>query len=105
MQSRLMNDRFISSLGFLLDKFIIENRSKIMEELSLQKICSNVYNPQPVPRMKYYKNKHGYKSADYINAEQISDGMIALPAGPHLDRDDMLGLSDTIKKIIGGISV
>ena len=75
-----------------------------MEEFSLQKIGSKVYNPQPVPRMKYYKNKHGYKSADYINAEQISDG-IAFPAGPHLDRDDMLGLSDTINKIIGGISV
>jgi hypothetical protein len=31
--------------------------------------------------------------------------MISFPAGPHLDRDDMLGLSDTIEKITGGISV
>jgi perosamine synthetase len=50
---QLMSTLFISSLGFLLDKSIIENRSKIMEELSLQKIGSNVYHPQPVPRMKY----------------------------------------------------
>jgi len=102
-----INDRFISShycLGFLLDKSIISHRATIMEELRIQKIGTSVYYPQPVPRMKYYKDKYGYESADYKNAERISDGMIALPVGPHLDQGDMLRISETMEKIMRGLN-
>ena len=102
-----VNDRFISShycLGFLLNKPIVKHRAKIMEELSIQKIGSSVYYPQPVPRMKYYKDKYGYEAEIYKNAERISDGMIALPVGPHLDDEDMLRISQALQVIMETLS-
>jgi dTDP-4-amino-4,6-dideoxygalactose transaminase len=102
-----VNDRFISShycLGFLLDQPVVKHRAKIMEELSIQKIGSSVYYPQPVPRMKYYKDKYGYEAEIYKNAERISDGMIALPVGPHLDDGDMLRISQALQVIMETLS-
>ena len=62
-----------------------------------------MYNPQPVPRMKYYKEKYGYDEKKYLNATRISDGMIALPVGPHLNLEDMeniaIGLKNCMEKI------
>ena len=90
-------------LGALLDKDIASKRSKIINALAEQGIGSSVYYPQPVPRMKYYKEKYGYDEKKYINATRISDGMLALPVGPHLNLEDMEiianGLKNCIEKI------
>ena len=51
--------------------------------------------------------RHGissrYDEKQYINASRISDGMIALPVGPHLDLEDMeniaIGLKNCMEKI------
>ena len=78
-------------------------RSEIINLLTEKGIGSSIYYPQPVPRMKYYKEKYGYDEKKYINASRISDGMIALPVGPHLDLDDMeniaIGLKNSMEKI------
>jgi len=84
-------------LGVLLDQDIISKRSEIINALTEQGIGSSVYYPQPVPRMKYYKEKYGYDEKKYINATRISDGMIALPVGPHLNLEDMENISIGIK--------
>ena len=73
----------------LLDKEISSYRSEIINSLSMRGIGSSVYYPQPVPRMKYYQNKYGYDNKKFLNAAYISDSMIALPVGPHLNIDDM----------------
>ena len=90
-------------LGVLLDQDIISKRSEIINALTEQGIGSSVYYPQPVPRMKYYKEKYGYDEKKYINATRISDGMIALPVGPHLNLEDMeniaIGLKNCMEKI------
>ena len=90
-------------LGALLDKDIASKRSKIINVLAEQGIGSSVYYPQPVPRMKYYKEKYGYDEKKYINATRISDGMLALPVGPHLNLEDMEiianGLKNCMEKI------
>ena len=53
--------------------------------------------------MKYYKQKYGYDEKKYINAARISDGMLALPVGPHLNIKDMeniaIGLKNCMEKI------
>ena len=100
--------RFVSShycLGFLLDADIAPLRSRIMEALSLLKIGSSVYYPQPVPRMTYYKKKYGYEAVSYKNAERISDGMIALPVGPHLDEEDLKRIIQAMQKIMESLNV
>ena len=90
-------------LGALLDNDIAPKRSIIINALAEQGIGSSVYYPQPVPRMKYYKEKYGYDEKKYINATRISDGMLALPVGPHLNLEDMEiianGLKNCMEKI------
>lgn len=90
-------------LGVLLDEDIVLKRSEIINTLAQQGIGSSVYYPQPVPRMKYYKEKYGYNEKNFINAARISDGMIALPVGPHLNVEDMeniaIGLTKSMEKI------
>ena len=90
-------------LGVLLNHDISSRRSEVINKLSEQGIGSSVYYPQPVPRMKYYKEKYGYDENKYINASRISDGMIALPVGPHLNIEDMekiaTGLRNCMDKI------
>ena len=39
----------------------------------------------------------------YVNASRISDGMIALPVGPHLDIEDMETIAKAIKKCMDKI--
>ena len=87
----------------LLDDHLAIKRSEIINNLAEIGIGSSVYYPQPVPRMKYYKEKYGYNKNSYVNAARISDGMIALPVGPHLNIEDMeniaSGVKETFKKI------
>lgn len=76
-------------LGVLLDEAIVAKRPEIMTTLGQQGIGTSIYYPQPVPRMTYYQNAYGYDPGRYPNAARISDSMIALPVGPHLDTEDM----------------
>ena len=100
------NNYFESShycLGVLLDEVYTSKRSEIINQLTVQGIGSSVYYPQPVPRMKYYKEKYGYDEKKYKNAARISDGMIALPVGPHLNSEDMESIALGIKKCMDKI--
>jgi perosamine synthetase len=97
------HDKFKSSyycLSFILRKSLLEKRYEIMNELKENGVGSSIYYPQPVPRMTYYREKYGYVSGQYHNAEIISDQSIALPVGPHLDENDMVTISDVLKKTI-----
>ena len=85
-------------LGALLDKKFISKRAEIITTLSESGVGSSVYYPQPVPRMKYYQDKYGYDQINYPNAAWISDGMIALPVGPHLTVQDMEIIATELKK-------
>lgn len=91
-------------LGVLLDENIASKRSEIINLLSEEGIGSSVYYPQPVPRMSYYKEKYGYDKKKYINASRISDAMIALPVGPHLEVDDMKKIAEVLKNIMEKIT-
>ena len=96
------DDRYISSyycLGLMLNDSLSVNREIIMEELRKQEIGTSIYYPQPVPRMTYYSEKYGYCKDQFQNSSAISDHMIALPIGPHLDVNDMTFIASKIKKI------
>ena len=63
-----------------LDENIAPKRAEIITYLSKLGIGTSVYYPQPVPRMKYYRNKYSYDKKKYsIAFPQISDSIIAFP--------------------------
>jgi dTDP-4-amino-4,6-dideoxygalactose transaminase len=86
-------------LGLVLEEPLARRRSEIMEALTRLGVGSSIYYPQPVPRMSFYENKYGYDPATYRNAAIISDRIIALPVGPHLTEEDMVFVSQQLKKI------
>jgi perosamine synthetase len=90
-------------LGALLDEAIQEKRPAIITELKAKGIGSSVYYPQPVPRMTYYREKYGYDESHYPNAARISDGLIALPVGPHLQPEQMATIADGLRAILTGL--
>lgn len=75
-------------------------RNEIVLKLTEQKIGCSVYYPQPVPRMRYYKEKYGYNAAHFCNAEVISDNSIAFPVGPHLNVEDMEIIAASLEKAL-----
>ena len=97
-----VDKRFCSShycLGMMLDQKLANKRSAIMDILSKKGVGTSIYYPQPVPRMTYYQSKYGYEENNFINAASISDGIIALPVGPHLDLSDMDYIIKSIKEV------
>ena len=83
----------------MLNQGIANNRSAIMDVLSKKGVGTSIYYPQPVPRMTYYKLKYGYEEKYFVNAATISDSIIALPVGPHLDLSDMDYIIKSIKEV------
>ena len=90
-------------LGALLDDNFVLKRPEIIAALSEKGIGSSVYYPQPVPRMKYYKDKYDYDQKQFPIAAKISDGIISLPVGPHLGLDDMQIIATELKQCMDKI--
>lgn len=85
-------------LGLILDANITNKRELIMNILKKKEVGTSIYYPNPLPRMSYYKNKYGYQKETFKNSANISDSIIALPVGPHLNCDDMDYISNSIKE-------
>ena len=103
-----MNERFCSShycLGMMLEPSLANKRPAIMEALANKGVGTSIYYPQPVPRMTYYKQRYGYDKKKFINAATISDSIIALPVGPHLEVSDMNYIIKSIKEIWSSMNV
>jgi len=103
-----VNKRFCSShycLGMMLNKKLSDKRQIIMEALGKKGVGTSIYYPQPVPRMTYYSLKYGYEENQFVNAAAISDRLIALPVGPHLNYSDMDYIVKSIKEIWSEMNV
>jgi dTDP-4-amino-4,6-dideoxygalactose transaminase len=87
-------------LAAKLDNDLMEKRSYIMAVLGQAGIGSSVYYPHPVPRMAWYQNKYGYQPDKFPNAAHISDAVMALPVGPHLNTDDMEFIAENVDHIV-----
>jgi dTDP-4-amino-4,6-dideoxygalactose transaminase len=84
----------------VLEGKLASQRNEIIGELNAQGVGTSIYYPQPVPRMKYYKDKYGYAADRYPVATEISDCSIALPVGPHLGRSEMERIATALKQIL-----
>jgi dTDP-4-amino-4,6-dideoxygalactose transaminase len=91
-------------LTILLDKKISRFRMEIVKKLNRLGIGTSIYYPQPVPRMKYYKDKYGYNKKKFKNAEMFSDKSICLPVGPHLNQNHMTFIAKNITTVIKNIN-
>jgi len=91
-------------LAILLDKKISKFRMRIVKKLNNLGIGTSIYYPQPVPRMKYYKNKYGYNKNNFKNAEMFSDTSICFPVGPHLNQNHMIFIAKNIISVIKNIN-
>ncbi|MGE0879162.1 MAG: DegT/DnrJ/EryC1/StrS family aminotransferase [Acidimicrobiia bacterium] len=81
-------------LSVVLDADLESKRIDIVEHLRANGVGTSVYYPSAVPMLTYYRQKYGYTADQFPNAHAISTRSIALPVGPHLDRDDMDYIAD-----------
>ena len=97
----LLNSHYC--LTVILGKKISRFRMMIIKKLNNLGIGTSIYYPQPVPRMKYYKNKYDYKKNRFKNAELFSDSSICFPVGPHLNSNHMKFIAKNITAVIKNI--
>jgi dTDP-4-amino-4,6-dideoxygalactose transaminase len=87
-------------LSVVLEAGLARRRDEIVGKLNGAGVGTSVYYPHPVPRLGYYRRKYGYNAESYPNAAEISDGSIALPVGPHVNRDDVEYTATTLSRIV-----
>jgi dTDP-4-amino-4,6-dideoxygalactose transaminase len=75
-------------LSVVFEGGLATRRDEMVAQLNADGIGTSVYYPAPVPRLKYYSGKYGYRPSDFPNATEISDHSIALPVGWHIDTAD-----------------
>jgi dTDP-4-amino-4,6-dideoxygalactose transaminase len=92
-------------LGVILDEPLASKRSNIIARLKMEGVGCSVYYPHPVPCMSYYRQKYAYCEMSYPKASKISNSLIALPVGPHLQTDQMLAIADKLRSVLSEIEI
>jgi perosamine synthetase len=87
-------------LTAVLDGPLASQRTEVIKRLNAAGVGTSVYYPHPVPRLAYYRDKYSEDLARFPNAARISDQSIALPVGPHLERDDVSYIAEQLTKIV-----
>jgi len=88
----------------VLDDKLGPRRNEVVLKLGAAGIGTSVYYPQPVPRMKYYRDKYGYDESRFPAATAVSDRSIALPVGHHVTLDDMDYIARTMRRVLEEVS-
>lgn len=76
------------------------DRNELILRLNAAGVGTSVHYPVPVPLMRYYRDKYGYKDGDFPAAEWISSRAISLPVGPHVSSDDARFISETVGRAL-----
>lgn len=90
-------------LEVLLPARLKDRRSAVIAALTARGVGSSVYYPHPVPRLKYYREKYGYRDGECPVAERISDLGIALPVGPHLGPEDPSRIAAALREALAEV--
>ena len=75
-------------------------RDDIVTRLNAAGIGTSVYYPHPVPRLDYYRSKYGYKATQFPFAAEISDQSLALPIGPHIQKEDIEYMASRLRTVL-----
>ena len=74
------------------------SRDKLAEHLTEKGIGNGVYYPKPLHVLDHYK-VFGYKKGDFPVAEKACDEVLSLPVHPHLTKDQMDLIINTIAEL------
>ena len=74
------------------------NRDELNEHLNKKGIGTGVYYPKPLHLLPHLK-KFGYKDRDFPIAEKLSGQVISLPVHPHLAKEQLDYIINTIKEL------
>jgi perosamine synthetase len=88
----------------LLEPKLAARRPEIMDALKNRGVGASVYYPKPVPRMTYYRKKYGFAEDAFPIASMISDRAVALPVGPHVEREEVDYMVSAIKGVLTGMN-
>lgn len=78
----------------------IENRDEFINKLLNMGIEVSVHYPKPIPLLKFYREKFGYKEEDFKNAVWFSSHVLSLPFYPSLKDEEIEYIIETIEKLI-----
>ena len=87
-------------LSVVVEGSMARCRDEIVKRLNAGGVGTSVYYPQPVPRMRYYRDKYGYDASRFRQATAISDHSVALPVGPHIAGEDIEYMADALRRAL-----
>jgi perosamine synthetase len=87
-------------LSIVLQGKLRGRRDDIVTRLDAAGIGTSVYYPHPVPRLAYYRSKYGYKTTLFPFAAEISDQSLALPVGPHIQKEDIEYMTSRLRTVL-----
>jgi len=64
------------------------SRDFVVDDLKANGIGTSVHYPSAVPLFAYYREKYGFKTGDFPNAEWLGHQTISLPVAPHVSEED-----------------
>lgn len=97
-QSEAAQNSHYCLVAVLPDAYIAK-RNEVVAKLNARGVGTSIYYPQPVPRMKYYRDKYPYDEKRFPETTRLSDGGIALPVGPHLGVEDMDYVAENVRAV------
>ncbi len=77
----------------------VPERNQVIEKLKEEGVSALIHYPIPVHLQQAYQDA-GYKRGDLPLSEQISDEILSLPMYPHMTDEQIVYVSDTLKRII-----
>lgn len=87
-------------LTVMLEGALANRRNDLLELLTSEGVGVSVHYPHPLPRLKYYREKYGYQTASFQNAEAISDNSFNLPVAPHVGKEEIERICEILSKLI-----
>ncbi len=85
--------------SLILNDKIKNKRKQLIKNLNKMGLGTSIYYPKPVPLLKYYKKKYGFKDENFKNSKVISENSICLPIGPHLSIKDLKEIIKILKLV------
>jgi len=76
---------------------LVENREQLQTYLSNEGVASLIHYPVPIHLQECYKHL-GYKTGDYLNAENIMSKIVSLPMYPELTQEEVQHVCSTVNK-------
>ena len=77
----------------------VPNRDEVVEQMLASKVSVLIHYPIPVHLQEAYADA-GYKTGDLPLTERISNEIMSLPMYPHMKRDDIDVVCDTLKRFV-----